>query len=250
MKNILLLIMLCTFVFVACSDDDDKDDVISVEKKISEITSTDKDGYKNSYKNFSYDKEGRVISYRWEDNATTLDVTYTYEKDKITRKEVEKGNDYTENIDAVYILNEKGVVISETGDYKTATYHYDKLNQLLSIESESGEDDYSFTWSNGNVIKQVYTYGTDVHETEEYTYNPELLKSFGINYFIEDNPDNILLMYGYFGIKNKNLRMTKNNNINYEYEFDSEGNVTVIKEYFNHNGTKELEVTTTITYKE
>ena len=44
--------------------------------------------------------------------------------------------------------------------------------------------------------------------------------------------------------------MTKNNNINYEYEFDSEGNVTVIKEYSNHNGTKELEVTTTITYKE
>ena len=77
------------------------------KKKISEITSTDKDGYKNSYKNFSYDKEGRVISYRWEDNATTLDVTYTYEKDKITRKEVEKGNDYTENIDAVYVLNEK-----------------------------------------------------------------------------------------------------------------------------------------------
>ena len=53
MKNILLLIMLCTSIFVACSDDDDKDDgngnekgwVVTMNRIINDKFEEDKDAY-------------------------------------------------------------------------------------------------------------------------------------------------------------------------------------------------------------
>lgn len=242
----MLLVACVAMVFVSCSDDDDDNGTSFGGKQISKITYTDNDGEVTSYyNNFGYDKEGRVTGYHWEDkeDGTKLDVTYSYEKDKITRKEIEKGFNYTDHIEAIYHLNDKGIVISETGDYTTATYHYDNSNQLLSIESKDGDDDYSFEWSNGNITKQVYTY-----ETKNFTYNSNALKSFGINYLIEDTPDNILWVYGYFGAKNKNLMASKNGST-YEYEFDKDGNVTTMKEYRTENGTKALNKTVTVEYK-
>lgn len=244
----MLLVACVAMVFVSCSDDDDNGTPFG-GKQISKITKLDANGEVSSYyNNFNYSKEGRVIGYHWEDNETKLDVTYSYEKDKITRKEIEKEFNYTDHIEAIYHLNNKGIVISETGDYKTATYHYDNSNQLLFIESKDGDDDYSFEWSNGNITKQVYTY-----ETKNFTYNSNALKNFGINHLIEDTPDNILWMYGYFGAKNKNLMASTQEDSNSpyfnEYEFDGDGNVTTMKEYRTENGTKTLEKTVTVEYK-
>ena len=245
MKKIYLLVMLLATVFVACSDDDDKDEdkTTGKEKLVSKIIDTSESG-NVSETLFEYDSKGRItkiVNNDPEDTSPT--TTYTYETGKIIAKEVENGQTIT------YTLNDKGLVTSSTNEKgEKSNYTYDANDQLLNVKEGTWET--SITWQNGNVIKQSLKSDGQEYDTFEYTYSTNEYKG-NLGWFVDgiNEIDAFLMDYGYMGKRNKNLVQQTTETL-YEYTFDNEGYVTIIKEYNIYDGKKELEYTTTVTYKE
>ena len=233
MKNILLLIMLCTFVFVACSDDDDKDDDKPIDRGrlINKITESYKNDSRPNEYTFEYDAQGRVTKR----DAGGHVHTYTYTQNSIIFK------DYYENefsVQIEYKLNDKGLITlaSETTSSDLAhpnvtNYTYNENNQLINVGDET------LTWKDGNIV----SIGTDSYT--DYTYNQTEYNGYLLDLLLPGGSDNInliLMDYGYMGQRCKNLIATDSDGC-YEYTFDKEGYITKIVQ---GNWTY------TITYKE
>ena len=237
MKKIFLLLALFATVFVACSDDDEKDKPAGKEKLVSKISVVE-NGHNYDIL-FTYDAQGRITKIVNNDPEGISTTTYTYETGKIVAKEVE--NEYV----ITYLLNDKGLITSSTNEEgDKSSYTYDANEQLLNIKEETWET--NITWQNGNVTKQSLKDNGQEYDTFEYTYSINEYKG-NLGWFVGgiNEIDAFLMDYGYMGKRNKNLLQKEGNYSSYEYTLDTEGYVSTIK------ATSEGEVTTyTITYKE
>lgn len=225
---ILLMVVMCATMFTACSDDDnDVTRGANGERLVSSYTYTElEDNWTWSYTNrYKYDKQGRTTeleSTEIDKNETDIYCSfYTYEENKIM---IDNDGDKM-----ICTLNSKGLITkSSDPEYGESEYLYNDLNQLIEI---TGSIQATFTWKNGNIIKE----STKAWHSEfkyEYQYNSDenktpIIKLFGSNTAI----DNALYAAGYFGMRTKNLCVKRIGNNKYDgiihtYTLDKEGYVT------------------------
>ena len=221
-KNILWLIafalLMPLFALTACSDDDDDDNNDStgdkteqtsndgtkvLSKKVTKIVYTI-EKYKNYEESWSFDDEGRELSYKIVDGDTKI-TTYTHSKDKIEYVRVtQRGAGGTH----AYHL-ENGRVVDYDGDGKF-TYSDGYLASYYSVEDDGDKYEFKYTVENGNLTK--------IEEFEEYYADGEIgveEKSKSISYGSKLNNLNVDLtallldewgeLGNYFGKRSKNL---------------------------------------------
>ncbi len=216
-----LTVCISTFLFGACSNDDDDSLEPSVKMRLTSLTG----GYINiswgsdlvfSIDNIKYDNDGRVISYQDDGVLKTI----SYNTDKIVMTE----DGYNQEYEVV-----NGRVVSD-GDYR---YSYDSNGYIEKISSGSTSD--RLIWADGN-LTQIYGIDSFTYEySNKISSIANIYNLFFSTCYIEVDP--MLALSGYFGKMPKNLLETqyyhedgkKYFDRRYEYQFNSNGYPTLIR---------------------
>ena len=230
------MLALSLLVFTSCSKDDDEENPFG--KQVRKITYSYSGSSSYDYLLFEYDNQGRVIKeteHEIDGDEKYIYINkYTYGNDVITHES--SSNSSSEDVRTTTYHLSNGVITHSAG-HREATYSYNDKKELIKFD---GWLNFTYKWNNGNIVAQEGSFN------ETYSYSTMENKTIGINYFIDNIPNNILFSYGYFGAKNKNLMKFENT----EYDLDKDGYVTEIRYYdINSDGTKKLNETNTYEYK-
>ena len=243
------MVAFCTTMFTACSDDDDKDvndettDVTILPRKIKKILNYEyEDGrLEDSYEyEFSYDADGRIISYKQNDEIEK----YTYSANKITIRNDKYDEEY------IFIV-ENGRITSysciDADGVENGTLKYDGnyLNKVNASYKEDGEEESwteTFSFSNGNLSKYeynddddwenvVFTYGNQLNNLNiDLFYFFEYVESYVAKAFIFDMtgkrskclPSSIKYSYPEWDEDEEKVIGTETYTVNFTYEMDGE----------------------------
>ena len=199
-----LLAVILSVGFTACSDDDDSGQQGNGNNglKLSSYTfieHEDGDGGYYGYE-FEYDEQGRVSKAVYSDEDYSDRTTVEYNGNSIIATNSDGHKD-------VCTLNSKGQiensVCTSYGYTSTYQYTYDGNGYLTNIYRVEEDDDYRFTWENGNLVK-AEMYGTIT--TIEYTDIPSSKGGqalFFLNDVTLDIDCDILHILGNFGYMGK-----------------------------------------------
>ena len=269
MKKVCVLFMACiAMVFVSCSDDDDGDNGGIIGNKgrlVSKITEVDDEGIYYSYA-YEYDKQGRLtkeFSSSNEEYGSEYTTTYTYTDKIVTEQIYDKDGDIEEIL--IYALNDNGHISSEKSYYEkdkngnidmtkpayTSFYHYDNNNQLIR---ESGEDNFTFSWNNGNIVTWESQGGSGDTWKNTFTYTKYENKS-NLDLGFEVNIGNLyvskyLVEKDSFKRNGESEYDRNSAETTYTYKFDKDGyviEITCNKKNYRADGSLEDEYTSTYT---
>jgi len=142
------------------------------------------------FADFTYTRQGRIASAKM--NGVT--TTYTYTANTLT---ITSRRDATNETVAALKgkLNTKGLLITLEG-YETfagitnnrqSTFTYDDQDQLVRMETLVKDGDamktgvVKYTWQDGNIMSQTYTYDNKLVSTTLYTYDMSKLNKLGLS---------------------------------------------------------------------
>lgn len=239
-RTICAAMMCCAVVagFSSCSKDDDQPNEPKVKMQLTGITITE-DNETTVLSDFTYDNEGRLTSYKVDDNGYKKTYTYTYNGASIAVKCTYPGNSYT----LTYNLT-NGLVSSVTdSDGYMDTYSYTSNNMTKWKESVNypgfNSSDIIYLWEGGNPIRE--TVGSHIIN---YSYSDQLCYIGNLQTLFDDYSsidvelmggsywDPFLQHQGYFGNLPKNLVTSAINNGEVDwtlsYELNSNGYPTKI----------------------
>lgn len=278
MKKILLLALpLLAMCFASCEKDNVNGDNIGNEKLIKTISGYATDFETNNglcISTFEYDAQHRITKVI----VSGYNEMYTYEYngseiiEKFWYAESEWGSPFNEsemisNGYVRYVLDDDGY-LSRKEEYfgldeqlqSVTTYIYD--NGLLKKSITDNSDEYSYEWSNNDIIRSTYiNHDNNLTYLTTYTYGNED-KGNIMGWYCKDSPwqqiDGMPDTYLVFkGMKNKHLikSMTKynsngsidsGNSRNFYYQFDANG--YVIETSLEQGGTVDSYNISTVTY--
>lgn len=220
MKKITSLFVVLLLILTSCSSDDSSENsspdssVILVKK----IVQTANDG-KTFTSEFSYDGRKIIKQIKKENNLYVQTINYYYTGDLITKYEVTKGSEFVSSVEIKYEGNKLKKLFSkmktEIPDlflYTKSDYTHNADGTISIVQKDVDIDTQEeknpimgeLTYSNGNVVKEVYniTY-YDITTNVIYEYdskNSPFKNILGANY---------LLNIGGFGyLVNNNTKMT------------------------------------------
>lgn len=253
-KSVLLgLLSLTACLFTACSSNNDEGGEPTPPtvsgKKISSVKSVwGGNGSVGSLTTFSYDKQGRVISFKavfTEKGMTfTENCNYSYSNTSIEVRDIIVSDGDSNSFHSCNYTLDSNKRISKaliTNNYhaEMCEYIYDERGQLVGISS-NGVYNYSLSWYNGNistVVENETRNGRTSQSVENYTFTNYSTKNL-IGMIVEGvvgipgHLDPILFMQGYFGAYPKNTisTCTRNNEptVTNKYEVDDQGYITKI----------------------
>ena len=236
-KSLLKLTAVFCLPFItmtSCSSDDDDVNfpsgktckIVSVVSKFGGGSSND--GYTLSQ--FSYDSEGRIITYQEDDKHSVHPTEYEFEYgSSLILQKMDFG---VSRWEVKYYL--KNGLVSTVDD--DDNYEYDSSNQLIGIKTYTGSDHYTkFYWSNGDIVKwEGYTDGElDYEATCTYSEYPNTLS---LLYWADSDYYELpeaLYAAGYFGKVSKHLPLK----ISEKWSWEADNNVTTFSySEFNNEG--------------
>lgn len=201
-----ILLMLTSLNFMACSDDEDVDNSISPsERKLITVIDTPRGSHKATY-----DDKNRLLSVEVDEaNLGITSLEINYENNIISTK-----TKYGEDIYA-FTLNDRGYIETLTYEGRTKYYTYNKDGNLID-ESLDGYH-VVYEWKDGNLIRN-YEFDESIEQIEascEFEYNNLLNVSgiypheawvyVGTEFFEEQMQYDLIWASDLFGKKSKNL---------------------------------------------
>ena len=222
----LMLVVLGTAAFTACSDDDDNNGGNGNENKrmVKRIYLKDNPGYKGY--DFFYDENNRPIHIVNYDGGQSIDRTYTY-----SDSGQEIVCDYEPfGIISTYFLDNQGLIYKRSDDNDNDYYYqYNDSNQL--INQKDRESTCTYLWQNGNLVRM-----TGEQESFNFEFTTEENKSnldFGPlqweEFILDEDP---LQLFGFTGSTCKNYikkYSSDGREYSFVYTFDENGYATEIE---------------------
>lgn len=225
-KNTRLIILISTYFaigLVSCTKNNSQNPPPAFGCKVASITNT---GYQPTY--ITYRADGKIDKMTYDDELRT----FSYNGNSLTVLTT-KGGAFDDR--KTITLNANGMPVNVRGDYnETGTEWYNDAfeyngrevsKQVLSDSYSSNSDIITYTWANGNLVKQQSpAYGTTVYE---YFLNKNYSEGdfFYIDQFLYDS---------YQFVFNKNiLKSSKTGNYPIDlfyYTYDADGNINSFKE--------------------
>lgn len=217
---LLAIVMVTVFSagLFSCNSDNEESNTDApkrLTRLIKEYIDTDGVGKNRGNVSFSYDSEGRVVSFvnNIQDNnySDVVESHYQYGDDYIFNEEIEDVNTgYSQwlSIERHKYSIENGLIVTDStirndeSNMKVLTYTYDDEKRLVAITTKTyGRSAYTteFVWEDGNLIKM-----NDGDYSFSYDYTTLLWKK-GIATTFGFVLDAFLWDAGYFGKRSQNL---------------------------------------------
>ena len=264
--------LVASMALVACSDDNDTPDnpggsntpsVPSVDNVFTEAAPATIDGYQ-----FTTNDKGQVtnIKDQWEDITIEYGTfTFTRAEEKFQAKATFKYEGEVESV--VYLqFNNQGFISYALQDYVDADdtdtwkFGYNNAGQMTSLQRSEGGDDFTMTYTDGDLTKVVWkdedgdtdvitiSYTNDTHKTP--VANKANVMLFDETFDIDMDEMSILYYAGLLGKATKNLPMKlvaswsdgDESTYTFFWEFDSNNLPTKFWSQYNDNDYKDSEV--------
>ncbi|MDE6445029.1 MAG: DUF4595 domain-containing protein [Muribaculaceae bacterium] len=200
----LVAVLIMGLATTSCHNDDkdNPDNPSGTFPRIAQIDWLEEDGSSSVWKNFTFDEDGRIVSYedRKEDSygTFTYKIEFHYSDNLITEYwEGEKIQNYIIEDGLIVELREGSI-----GRGFNSKLKYNSNRELIEISSDEWKETFTFTWSNGLLLSSEEI-SDDAQYDSKYTFTySSFANKLAMNpyAFMDDDFINpFLSAFGYYG---------------------------------------------------